>query len=380
MSNLLDEALAYLRRGWSVIPIGKDKRSALLNWKKYQAQRPTEGDLRLWFAKPNVTGIGIICGEVSDELVVRDFDLAESYYGWKKAYPELASALPTVRTGKGFHVYFRNGHRRIKNIGDGEGELRGAGYVLAPPSLHPSGVVYNWVVPLPDGRLPEVDPFAVGLAGHGGDTSPSPPPTHPYGSVVSVVSVTTPGAQEAIGRTLPTGTGQRNGQVFRLARALKGIPSLADAPAEAFREVVWEWYRLARPHIGTKVWEVTWSDFLNAWPKVVFPEGQGLMAEILKRADASDLPPIAAQYEAPATHRLIKLCRELQRASGDRPFFLACRTVQDLLGIDFMTASRRLRMLVADGILAVVEPGTKRRAARYRYIADSGETAMLGNE
>ena len=74
-------------------------------------------------------------------------------------------------------------------------------------------------------------------------------------------------------------------------------------------------------------------------------------------------------YDCPKTHRLIKLCRELQRASGDGPFFLSCRTAGELLGLDHNTAWRRLGMLVSDDLIQTVEPGTKTKATRYRYVA-----------
>ncbi|MCX5689637.1 MAG: bifunctional DNA primase/polymerase [Planctomycetota bacterium] len=48
--------------------------------------------------------------------------------------------VPTVKTGRGFHVYFRwPGQRTVKFE---DGELRGeAAYCVAPPSLHESGWV-----------------------------------------------------------------------------------------------------------------------------------------------------------------------------------------------------------------------------------------------
>ena len=65
-------------------------------------------------------------------------------------------------TARGRHVYFHSTYRRIKKMADGE--LRGAGYCLLPPSRHPDGPVYEWLVPLPDGEIPFVaDVRAAGL-------------------------------------------------------------------------------------------------------------------------------------------------------------------------------------------------------------------------
>jgi hypothetical protein len=99
---------------------------------------------------------------VSGYLVCRDFDTAEAYLTWASEHRDLAKSLPTVRTGRGYHVYFRSREcTKIKNLGDGE--LRGNGYCLLPPSRHPSGGTYEWVVPL-NGTVPEVNPFATALA------------------------------------------------------------------------------------------------------------------------------------------------------------------------------------------------------------------------
>ena len=101
------------------------------------------------------------------------------------------------------------------------------------------------------------------------------------------------------------------------------------------------------------------------------------MAQILARADASRLPAAAEMYDCPKTHRLIKVCRELQRASGDGPFFLSCRTAGDLLDLDHNTAWRRLGMLVSDGIIQTIEPGTKTKATRYRYVASDSPSGSI---
>ena len=96
------------------------------------------------------------------------------------------------------------------------------------------------------------------------------------------------------------------------------------------------------------------------------------MGLMLERAVTTDLPTVALQYEQPELRMLVALCRELQRAAGDGPFWLACRTVERLLGVGRVTAWRWLGLLVDDKILYLVEKGDRRtgRASRYVYIAD----------
>ena len=92
------------------------------------------------------------------------------------------------------------------------------------------------------------------------------------------------------------------------------------------------------------------------------------MTLILERADKAEQTAAALGYGSPETRRLVMLCRELQRASGSGPFFLSCRTAGELLGLDHMTAWRRLQVLRLDGVIEETCRGTKTKAARYRYV------------
>jgi hypothetical protein len=64
---------------------------------------------------------------------------------------------PIVATGAGWHLWFAHPRRPIPNsagrLGPGL-DIRGdGGYVIAPPSLHPSGRRYRWQRP-PEAQLP----------------------------------------------------------------------------------------------------------------------------------------------------------------------------------------------------------------------------------
>jgi hypothetical protein len=69
--------------------------------------------------------------------------------------------------------------------------------------------------------------------------------------------------------------------------------------------------------------------------------------------------------------------RELQAAACDDPFYLGCRTAATLLDVrneegEVLQVRVWRWPLIHDGVLEVVEKGdhTKRRASRYRYLAD----------
>ena len=84
------------------------------------------------------------------------------------------------------------------------------------------------------------------------------------------------------------------------------------------------------------------------------------------------MPQAAMRYEQDGLRLLVALCRELQRVSGDKPSFLACRTAGGLLGVKHVTAWRWLFALAQDKILSEVEKGdrARRRASRFRYLGD----------
>jgi hypothetical protein len=155
MAPLLGHALEYARRGWSIIAVAGKKAIGL--WKPFQARPADEKTLRRLFARKDVTGIAVITGKVSGGLVCRDFDVEDSYFHWSARHSDLAKALPTVETCRGFHVYFR-GPEVYADLSDGEYRGDAKHYNHLPPSRHPSASIYRWTVPLQI-PLPELDPF-----------------------------------------------------------------------------------------------------------------------------------------------------------------------------------------------------------------------------
>lgn len=167
--DTLTAAQGYVAGGLSVIPIArgaKEPDTDLLprvydeaadktrpSWKPFQDRPPNEAELRHWFARSDA-GIGIVCGLVSGGLVVLDIESPELYERWRKLAAQLVdeailATLPVVASGKGRHVYIRTetppGNRKLAMRGrDVLAETRGqGGYIVAPPSVHPSGKVYE---------------------------------------------------------------------------------------------------------------------------------------------------------------------------------------------------------------------------------------------
>ncbi len=105
---ILQAALDYLGRGWSLIPMrmGDGKKPAY-KWGPYQTKRADESQLWEWFGNSSSYGLAVVFGTVSGSLGARDFDEMDAYNRWAAENPELARTLPTVATNRGRHVYFR---------------------------------------------------------------------------------------------------------------------------------------------------------------------------------------------------------------------------------------------------------------------------------
>ena len=425
--NLLVAALDYHRRGWSLVPIAMAKKLPARKWTCYQSNRASKAQLQAWFGNGSQYGISVIFGEVSGRLASRDFDTLDAYEKWSADHPDLAKILPTVETRRGRHVYCIAAAGSIEAVraalrkpGPGaipfrDGELRaGVGcYSVLPPSVHPTGHVYRWLIP-PGDEIPIVDLQASGFLGetkakgrgvqrgenvdlvegienkHQSHKSHEAQELHPFSrlsesSPSSALSLlhgapvsTTTGDESsrlaeridaAIERTLPTHHGQRHRRLFAFARELKALPELAAAPLDRLRPSVRRWHSLALPRIATKTWDDTWLEFCSAWLRVRYPAGQEPILAAFDRAKVAQPPEAAAEFERPALRLLVALCRELQRIAGDAPFFLDARKAGELLAIDHATAWRWLRQLCDAEILRFVSSGSreKRQANRYRY-------------
>ena len=136
--NPLDSALRFLRRGYSVIPVGQDKKP-LIPWTEYTKRHPTTKEVRSWFEKFKDPNIGIVTGKISNITVV-DVEQGGEY--------EYLPVTKTVNTGGGGkHLYYKYTDKlknsvRIRHLTDIRND---GGYVIAPPSLHASGKRYLFV-------------------------------------------------------------------------------------------------------------------------------------------------------------------------------------------------------------------------------------------
>jgi hypothetical protein len=131
----------YESSGWSVIPLlgSLDSSRAKLpaiKWGRYQHTRPSPSEIEDWFLNRGFGGLGIVCGRVSN-LVVLDFDDEAKVSEFIHLHPHLAETR-TVQSGTRHlpHFYYHlptglNAHTRsVPGV-----DFRADGsYVVAPPT------------------------------------------------------------------------------------------------------------------------------------------------------------------------------------------------------------------------------------------------------
>ena len=343
---------------WGIIPImrGTKRPPERFPLTQYFQRRATGSELDSLF--PADRNLAVCLGNVSDGLIVRDFDEVPAYDSWATDHPSLAKRLPTARTARGFHVYFNADVSDVRDLSPGggsilvggDGELKAGGYVLLPPSVHPNGHRYEWMIEPDD--VPFVsDIQRAGLAPKGNrcNTSNIKGP----GSALAGIGGLGITVKQAVECSQPTGHGERNHRIFDFCRMLKST-KLADSTQEELRPAFERWFRLARPRIKTKDFPTSWREFLAIWRIVKTPFGSTM------RLIAEDIGDSITVEQ---------LCDALQKRAGDRPFHLDCRTAGKLVGVHYSTASRHLNRLMDSGKLELVKPGDRLNhlAAEYRY-------------
>lgn len=122
----------YVEAGYSVFPVGSNKRPAIKEWKPYQTRLPTEEELLLWEKQYANCGIALVCGEISKVLAV-DIDTEDEEI--RKSCPK----SPVVKSGnpKKETRFFYFPHKMQKMNPPGVDILACGSYTVLPPSIHP---------------------------------------------------------------------------------------------------------------------------------------------------------------------------------------------------------------------------------------------------
>jgi hypothetical protein len=151
-SSAREAALSYQRRGWSVMPIAPATKKPIIKWEEFQRRLPTEQEIEQWWRQWPRAGVGIITGKISN-LIVLDVDTRKGADA-NAIYEQYPTGV-VGRTGSGgghFYYQYPADREHVPNVvGKENGKSNGfdlradGGYVVAPPTLHPSGQRYEWI-------------------------------------------------------------------------------------------------------------------------------------------------------------------------------------------------------------------------------------------
>lgn len=214
-NKMLQAALSYIARGWAVFPLyPKDKKPITKNGFKNASTDPEQ--VRSWWTNTPNANIGIATG---GGIVVIDIDNdpekgkdgSASLKQWEQANGALPPTL-SVKTGRGGrHLYYKSAESfGCRTSAIPYVDIRGeGGYIVAPPSVHPNGNIYEWETDLNTDTLAEVSATVKKLIEWKEPRKRKNPP---------VGKLPLPGA---IAENLNFSEGNRNDGLFRLAASLQ---------------------------------------------------------------------------------------------------------------------------------------------------------------
>lgn len=167
-SPFLQQAASFTALNLFPVPIEPGGKRPAIDWKPLQGRALIDRDwdeadnyLARWWGGPRPYNLGVLTGakvwideEHTRYLVVVDADDLEAARlveeTWLGGPTEIGPPTPTVETAKGRHYWFTTDHggatSRVRVEGLGV-DVRGiGGLVVTPPSVHPSGHRYRWIV------------------------------------------------------------------------------------------------------------------------------------------------------------------------------------------------------------------------------------------
>lgn len=175
-SKVLQAALEYVAMGFHVIPLyavengicncearencdnpGKHPR---VSWTKYQDDPATSKKIRGWWKYWPKSNVGIVTGKGSG-IIVLDVDGPMGEKTLKDRKYHVPATVLSRTGGSGWHFFFKHPGFECRNFSSKIGEtilpkidFRGdGGLIVAPPSKHKSGNLYEWAIPPDDSSI-----------------------------------------------------------------------------------------------------------------------------------------------------------------------------------------------------------------------------------
>lgn len=153
-----EQAAEYVDSGWSVLPVRpEEKRPFMTNWLQYTKTKAPKAMVETWFNHLTGAGVGVVTGRISN-MIVLDIESNCPY-----PIEELLKKYPTQMVAKsgggGYHLFYQypTSQLRVSNrvrIFEGADLRADGGFIVLPPTMHPSGNRYEWVKRGPLGAFP----------------------------------------------------------------------------------------------------------------------------------------------------------------------------------------------------------------------------------
>jgi hypothetical protein len=220
LTSLADAAIDYAERGISVFPLrprAKQPNSKLAPHGYLDASTNVEL-VRSWWEDAPDANIGLVCAPkflVLDEdprnggdQALEDLFMQAPRYGF--------GTLTSSTGGGGRHFVFQHPQFdvSVKDIGRGL-DIKSKGYIVAPPSIHPSGRAYEWQDP--DAPITVIPDWLLQI-------------------ITSKGKGSTPKVSATTSTNVPIGEGQRNDALFRIGCSLRSAGLSESAIAAALTE------------------------------------------------------------------------------------------------------------------------------------------------
>lgn len=150
----LAQALALHRLGFNPFPVRVGEKAPYVEWKRWQGKRLPESQVRAWFEGLTESNFWLMCGAMPGGVAILVLDVdsqaAERFWRVEMGLSELLDRTACVETANGHHYYFKlpagakpQGWAFHEEVSF---DVRaGGGGVIAPPSIHETGAVYQWV-------------------------------------------------------------------------------------------------------------------------------------------------------------------------------------------------------------------------------------------
>jgi len=133
----------YKALGLNVVPASPNSKQPSLKWKEFQTKK-YEGDI------PKDYNLAVICGKISNGLVVIDIDAPELLDQMFEDVERLKKKTMVIQTGSGgYHIYVKpkSGSQDSMRLDNDKGQhidIQSDGtIVIIPPSIHPNGERYR---------------------------------------------------------------------------------------------------------------------------------------------------------------------------------------------------------------------------------------------